>query len=121
MKTPNRILERRRSVRIADHFIFKIGHRGYEVQAITINISASGAMCVIDRDIPLMSQLQIGLQLPNVSGKGLQAIHMKGVVVRKEKDIRTGRYLIAVYFSDIKPADEKRLDKFIVRYLKTKS
>ena len=36
----------------------------------------------------------------------------------KDKDARTGRFLVAVYFSDVKPADQKRLEQFIDRYLK---
>lgn len=121
MKTPKRILERRKSVRIDDHFLFKIGHRGYEIQAITLNVSSSGAMCVIDRDVPVMSQLKIGLQLPGrKAASSGRTLHMKGVVVRKERDIRTGRYLVAVYFSDVKPSDQKSLNQFIFSYLQSK-
>jgi len=119
MDIPRRILERRQSVRITEPLIFKIGHRGYDVQAVTLNISTSGAMCVVDKDIPMMTQLNIGLELPTgVPGK-TKTVHMKGVLVRKEKDIRTGRFLMAVYFSDMKPADQKRLEQFIARSLKT--
>lgn len=118
MNTPRRILEKRRSVRISEPLLFKIGHKGYDIQAITINISCHGAMCVVDQDIPMMSQLKIGLELPGRAAGKTKTIHMKGVLVRKEKDVRTGRFLVAVYFSDMKPQDQKRLEKFIDHYLK---
>lgn len=105
-------------MRIAEPLLFKIGYRGYDIQAITINISSSGAMCVVDKDIPMMSKLNIALELPAGKSGKRRAIPMKGVVVRKENDVRTGRFLVAVYFSDVKPADQKRLEKFIGNYLK---
>ncbi len=115
---PKRIVERRHSVRITEPLLFKIGHRGYDIQAITLNISCHGALCIVDRDIPMMSQLNIGLELPAGSRGKRKTVHMKGVLVRKEKEVRTGRFLVAVYFSDIKPADAKRLEQFIAHYLK---
>ena len=118
MPTPRRITERRRSVRISEPLLFKIGHRGYDIQAITLNLSCHGAMCVVDSDIPMMSQLEIGLEIPGKSAGRQTTVHLKGVLVRKEKDLRTGRFLVAVYFSDVKPADAKRLEQFIDRYLK---
>ena len=123
METPKRILEKRRSVRIAESFIFKIGHQAFDFQAISINLSTHGVLGVVDRDIPMMSQVKLALQLPlpphGKSAVRTKTIQMKGVVVRKDKDVRTGRYLIAIYFSTIKPADQKRLENFISRYLKT--
>ena len=119
MRIPARTSERRRSVRITEPFLFNIGHRGYDIQAITINISCHGAMCVVDRDIPMMSQLNIGLELPTGTAGKRKTVHMKGVLVRKDKDPRTGRFLVAVYFSDVKSADQKMLERFIDRYLKT--
>ena len=105
-------------MRISEPFLFKIGHRGYDVQAITINISSHGALCIVDRDIPIMSQLNIGLELPAGFSQKQKTIHLKGVLVRKEKEERTGRFLVAVYFSGIKPADQKRLEHYIQSYLK---
>ena len=118
MPIPRRIQERRRSVRVSELLLFKIGHRGYDIQAITLNISSHGAMCVVDKDIPMMSQLDIGIELPSkVSGKH-KVVRMKGVVVRKEKELHTGRFLVAVYFSDLGEADQKHLEEFIARRLK---
>ena len=116
MDIPRRILERRRSVRISESFLFKVSHQGRQVQAITVNLSSHGVLGIVEKDIPMMSRLDITLQLPGGASKVVRA---KGVVVRKEKDARTGRYLIAIYFSDLKLSDRKRFEKFINRYLKT--
>lgn len=114
MKTPKRVLDRRRSIRIAESLPFKIGHASFESEAVTINISTNGALCLIDQDIPLMTQLKVALSLPGakVSSRS-RSISMKGVVVRKEKDALNKKYLIAVYFSEIKPADRETLERFI--------
>ena len=122
MDIPRRILERRRAVRINETFLFKIGGKGYDFQAMTVNLSLHGVMGIVEQDIPLMSQLSIALELPSKSAKGKgasRALRIKGVVVRKEKDPRTGRYLIGIYFSNVKPTDQKRLETFITRYLKS--
>ena len=122
MNIPNRILERRRSARIAESFLFKIAHQGYDIQAVTVNVSSHGVMGIVETNIPVMSQIKVALQLPAKTQKGgakVKTIQVKGVVVRKDRDVRTGRYLVAIYFSEMKPADQKCLERFIDRYLKT--
>lgn len=111
MKTPKPILERRRSVRIAEVLPFKIGHDGFEIEATSLNISYHGAMCVVEKNLKLMTQLSLGISLPN-AGKPRRVV-AKGVVVRKERDAHTGKYLIAIFFSDLKPKDQKLLKEFI--------
>ena len=114
MKIPKPVLDRRRSIRIAEKLPFKIGHGQYETEAETLNISGHGALYRVERDLPIMTQLKVALSLPS-SRKGARAkvISMKGVVVRKDKDALSQRYFIAVYFSDIQPADRQFLEKFI--------
>lgn len=121
MRTPKNISERRRSVRIAEELPFVIGHQGYEIQATSVNISNNGVMCLVDRNIPLMTQLEIAFSLPvvvNFSSKE-KLLKTKGVVVRKEEDAVSDKYYIAIYFSDIKPKDQKVLNEFIEYRLKT--
>ena len=115
MKTPKRILDRRRSLRIEDALPFHIGHQGYEFQVTTVNISAHGAMFLIEKDLPMMTQLDIALPIPrkNLLKKAVKAAHIKGVVVRKDKDPLTGKFCVAVYFSSIKESDQKALDEYI--------
>ena len=122
MKVPRSVLERRRAIRIAEIPPFKIGHQGYDIQATTCNISSHGAMCVIEKDIPLMTQLNIGFSLPPAGKKSAKGLDVKvhGVVVRKEKDPSTGRFFIAIYFSDVNPKTQQALNAFIERQLKKK-
>ncbi len=112
MKTPKPVLDRRRSIRILEKLPFKIGHQHYEAEAVTVNISINGALCVVEREIPVMTQLKIALTLPGASSKK-KTLSMKGVVVRKEKDPAGPEYLIAIYFSEIKPQDRESLRRFI--------
>ena len=114
MKIPKPVMDRRRSIRIAEKLPFTIGHGHYETEAETVNISGHGALCRVERDIPIMTQLKVALSLPSVrKGARAKVISMKGVVVRKEKDALSQKYFIAVYFSDIQPADRQYLEKFI--------
>ena len=117
MKIPKPLMERRRSVRIAEGLPFTIGHRDYESELVmAVNISAHGVLCLVERGFPLMTQLKVTLSLPDAHKKGLrspQVISMKGVVVRKEKITSGKNYLLAIYFSDIKPRDQHFLEKFI--------
>ena len=87
----------------------------------SVNISSHGVMCLVDRDIPLMTQLEIVFSLPvavNFSSKE-KIVKAKGVVVRKEEDAVSDNFFIAIYFSDIKPKDQKVLNEFIAYRLKT--
>jgi c-di-GMP-binding flagellar brake protein YcgR len=113
MKTPKPILDRRRSIRVDEALPFKIGHADYEVQATTVNISQHGALCVVDKSVPVMTQLAVALTLPEGRSKKGKTLRLKGVVVRREKDPSADRYLLAVYFSDIKPEDQETLCRFI--------
>ncbi len=124
LKTPKRILERRASVRVVDSLSFKIGHEDYEVEATTINISSHGAMCIVSNNIPMMTQLKIGftLALPGGVKRRAKQIKAKGVVVRKETGEDLGRVLIGIYFTQIREADQKALDRYIKgRLLKDES
>ena len=113
MRTPKKILERRRSVRIQEVVPFQLNHHGYEIKAITINISRHGTMCLVKRDIALMTQLEVGLALSKTS-----IIRARGVVVRKEKDPVTGGFFLALFFSKISPKDREKLNRFIDERLK---
>ena len=123
MKTPKPILERRRFVRLAEYLPFEIGHEGYEIKAQTLNISSTGALCRVEREIPLMTKVRIGLALAPVKRASAKPItlNLNGVVVRKEKDPRTDHFLIAVYFSGIKPRDQNLLGRYVEERLKNRS
>ena len=72
-------------------------------------------MCVVSSDIPMMTQLKIGftLALPGGANPRAKQIKARGVVVRKEKGEDLGRILIGIYFTQIREADQKALDRYI--------
>ena len=115
MKTPKPILDRRRSVRLDEELPFKIGHDKYEAEARTVNISEHGALCVVDKNIPLMAQLAVALTLPaqDKKAKSGKILRIKAVVVRREKDPSSEKYLLALFFSQISPENRRALNRFI--------
>ncbi len=123
MKIPRPILERRRAVRIEHNLIFKIGHKNYDVKATTVNLSSHGVRCLVDKDIPLMSQLDITFFLPfrTEPKANPRAIHARGVIVRKQKDSAKGHFTIAIFFTQISENSQRTLNKFIENHLKKKS
>jgi c-di-GMP-binding flagellar brake protein YcgR len=106
MKQPKPNPERRRSARIQEAVVFQIGHHDYDTEALSINISRHGALCLVEKDIPVMTQLDIAFCLNK------KQVKVKGVVVRKDKDDNTGKFSIAIYFSEIGKSAQKTLDSF---------
>ena len=121
MRIPKNISERRCSVRVAEELPFTIGHQGYQIQATSVNISNNGVLCLVDRQIPIMTQLDIVFTLPTAVNFSLKEriVKAKGVVVRKEEDAVSDKFFIAIYFSDLKTNDQKVLNEFIAYRLKT--
>ncbi|MBI4432139.1 MAG: PilZ domain-containing protein [Candidatus Omnitrophica bacterium] len=115
---PQRILDRRRGIRLDESLPFQIGHKGYEIQGVSINISSSGIYCLVDKDISMMTKLDLCLFLPSMEKRKARKIRVRGVVVRKQKDPVTEKFYLAIYFSRIKPADQTFLDNYIQRRLK---
>ena len=116
MKTPKSILDRRRSIRISESLPFRIGHKGYEVEAVTVNIAQHGILCIVEKEIKMMTQLDVALTLP--VGRASRRFSARGVIVRKDFDALSGKCLLAIYFSDMKPKDRDVLRQFIEGRLK---
>ena len=115
MKTPKPIQDRRRAMRVEESLPFHIGHDHYEVEVRTVNISKTGVLCLMDKPIPVMTKLKVGLQLP---GKGRPStVQAQGVVVRREPDPASDRFYIGIFFSEIQPKDLRLLEEFIEQRL----
>lgn len=116
MKIPKPILERRRSIRIDEAFPFRIGAEGFEIEATSLNISATGVMCFLERDIPLMTKLSLAIPLDRTGvspADSTNVLRIKGVVVRKERDLMSDRIQVAIFFSDMSDSDRQIFNKFI--------
>lgn len=104
--------ERRHSARLVDSFSFNIGFDGYDITASVINISTSGLLCRTNREIPVMSKIDMALILPSrIPTSTSETIKIKGVVVRNDKDERG--YRAAIFFIDIAQAHRKKLDIYL--------
>lgn len=115
MRIPRPILERRRSVRVEEALPFKIGHEGFEFETTSANIGYHGALCLMEKEIPLMTRVRIGIVLPR------EEIQLSGVVVRRAEDPVSGKFRTAIFFSNIKPKDAQALRAFIDARLRSKS
>ena len=117
MRIPKPILERRRSIRIEEALPFKIGAVGFELEATSLNISSSGAMCLLNRDIPLMTKLSLAITLTPPEPDPKRILKIKGVVVRKEKDPLTEKFHVAIFFSGMSNADRRFFKRFVTSRL----
>ncbi|MBF0216460.1 MAG: PilZ domain-containing protein [Candidatus Omnitrophica bacterium] len=110
--------DRRRYPRIKDKGI-SIQFKGDGFDAITqsLDVSASGIYCKIEKSIPLMTRLEIVLALPDPGQKGgVVILNVEGVVVREHPVIRDGKivhYDVAIFFNAL-TLEEREL---IVNYI----
>jgi hypothetical protein len=85
----------------------------------SLNISASGVYCKVDKDIPLLSRVMIVLMLP-VEGAGaknkMKKIETEGVVVRAHPVIENGKILhydVAVFFDNLSSRDRENIKEYV--------
>jgi len=110
--------ERRRYPRIKDDNIsIQLSGDGFNAITQSLDVSASGIYCKVDRHIPVMTRLQIVLSLP---GKGRSSrkvtMNIDGVVVREhpvKKDGRVQHYDVAIFFNTLLPRERETLVKYI--------
>jgi len=118
-KSPEKnINEKREFTRIKDDKVsLKVKSNNIDIITKSLDISASGVYCKVDREIPLMSRIKVILIVPK--GKTDESdtaekakIETDGVVVREHPVIIRGKiihYDIAVFFDNISAKDRKTL------------
>ncbi len=85
----------------------------------SLNISASGVYCKIDKEIPLMSKVKIVLMLPNEKTKKptkTSVLETQGIVVREHPVIENGQvkhYDVAIFFDNLSKKDQKKIQHYI--------
>ena len=113
--------ERRREPRIHDEGVsLKLQSDGFDSITHTLNISASGLYCKVDKEIPIMTRLKLMLMLPDITkpGKPVKSIEIDGVVVRAHPviiDGKTKHYDVAVFFDFIPPKSKEMINNYIAR------
>jgi len=110
-------IERRQHPRVNFNLPIKISDTSVDLVTETKNVSASGAYCVVNKPIDLMTKLEIIILIPlkKNNKKNLKKITCGGVVVRQDymKNNGTGKYSIGIYFNDIKETDRKLITSYV--------
>jgi len=114
--------ERRRHPRIKDKDIsIKLSGDGFNAITQSLDVSASGVYCKVDRQIPLMTRVQIVLSIPGINpSPSSDSMTIDGVVVREHPVKENGKithYDVAIFFNTLLPKERKKL----VRYIERKS
>lgn len=108
--------ERRSDIRIRKNIPLKIFSKEKIDEIVeTENISASGAYCNLDFNIPEMTKLEITLLIPRAKKMPAKKIDCEGVVVRKERNAAESEkaYSIAIFFNKIDKADKKFINQYV--------
>ena len=110
--------ERRRFPRVADEGLSL--SLNAETITHTLNISASGVYCKVDKELPLMSGVTVKLALPDPTGEGRAAkpIEVHGVVVRQHPviiDDKIKHYDVAIFFDDLSEKNSSAISDYIAR------
>lgn len=111
--------DRRHFPRIDDgHLSLKLKAADFDTITHTLNISASGVYCKVDKEIPIMSRVNLMLMVPDVSkeDKPVKSIEAGGVVVREHPVIIDGRikhYDVAIFFDNLSQKDREIISDYI--------
>jgi len=98
--------ERRRYPRISNEgFDLDVKGIGLDIVAHTLNISESGIYCKVERELPIMSRVELRLKIPAANdAKKTEILNVSGVVVRQHPviiDGETKHYDVAIFFNDL--------------------
>ena len=113
--------ERRKAPRIDDEELSLELHAGnFDAMAHTLNISASGLYCKVDKEMPLMSRVNLMLMIPDISSgtKEPRNVEVEGVVVRAHPVIIDGKimhYDVAIFFDSLTPKAKEIIAGYIAR------
>lgn len=113
--------ERRRAPRITDEGLeLEVKGGDFDIMTHTLNISASGIYCKVEKEIPLMSRVQLMVMIPDPAkdGKSSIGVEVDGVVVRQHPVIIDGRvkhYDIAIFFENLSPKHRDMIAAYIAR------
>ncbi len=117
--------ENRKYPRVKDEGIsLKVKSGDIDIITKSLDISASGVYCKVEKEVPLMSRIKVMLVLPkNCVDKTLDTersfkIDTDGVVVREHPVIIRGKiahYDVAIFFDNISAKDRELLLEYTKR------
>lgn len=114
--------EKRKYPRLRDDKIsLKVKSGGADIITKSLDISASGVYCKLEKEIPLMSRIKVILIMPKVAEDGKPTtqsvkIETDGVVVREHPVIvneKIKHYDAAIFFDNISLKDREALLNYI--------
>lgn len=111
--------ERRSFPRVKDEGLaLKLKAGDFDTITHTLDISASGIYCKIDREIPLMSRVRIKLMVPDAAkaDKATRELDVDGVVVREHPVIIDGvikHYDAAIFFDNLSEKSREIIQSYI--------
>ena len=111
--------ERRLFPRLKDENLsLKLNSGDFDTVTHTLDISASGIYCKIDREIPIMSRVKIKLMVPDSmkSDKGMKELDVDGVIVREHPVIIDGvikHYDVAIFFDNLSEKNREIIQNYI--------
>ena len=111
--------ERRLFPRLKDENLsLKLNSGDFDTVTHTLDISASGIYCKIDREIPLMSRVKVKLMVPDPAktDKSAKELDVDGVVVREHPVIIDGvikHYDAAIFFDNLSAKSREMIQNYI--------
>jgi len=109
-------VERRKHPRIHVDLPLRLTVQDRTVETHIRDLSTSGIRFRSPSALPLMSRVQIALELPETQeGRAASALAITGVVVRSDESESKGKlaYDTAIYFEDISEPALRQLSQFI--------
>ena len=116
MSISEQSIERRKYPRAEADFHAVIDNGFEAIKTKVDNISCSGIYCEVNKEIPLMTKLDLNMLIPTTfpSMGEFFRVHCSGVVVRTELSKDKGKYNIAILFSDLLESAKDKLSAYIV-------
>jgi hypothetical protein len=85
------------------------------------NISCSGVLCRMDRNLPLMEKLLVSIDLPGSDETGdARSLECEGVVVRTEPFVCENdgaEYQVAIFFTHLEDDARQHISEYVARDL----
>ena len=111
--------ERRSFPRVRDEGLsLKLNSGDFDTVTHTLDVSASGIYCKIDREIPIMSRVRIKLMVPDTAkpDKPARELDVDGVIVREHPVIIDGvikHYDAAIFFDNLSEKNREMIQNYI--------
>ena len=115
--------ERRKYPRVKDQDVaIKLSGEGFTTVSQSLDISASGVCCKVDRHLPVMTKVEVVLVVPSKSRSSSHTtLDIEGVVVREQPVKKGGKiqqYDVAIFFTSLTPKERDLLINYIEKKAK---